>query len=373
MRILFTGGGTGGHIFPIVAVARKLKKIYADNSKENELEMFFLGAGGLSKDNLKKEGIVVKPILAAKLRRYFSFKTILDIIKIPFGLIKSLIYLFIWMPDVVFSKGGYDSLPVVFSAWLYMIPVLIHESDTVPGLANRLASKFSNRIGISFSSAEKYFSPKKTALIGNPIRKKIVEKCILDNFQEKEIIKKKYGIQSQKPVVLILGGSQGAQRINNLVLKSFSYISDKFEFIHQCGIKNYEQVKSKSPQSSNYHLFSFLDEDQMSDVYFIADLVISRAGAGSICEISICGKPSILIPLPESAGDHQTKNALAYAQSGSGVILEQLNLTPNLFVNEINKIIDNENIYREMVKNAKNFARPEATEKIVKELINLAK
>ena len=373
MKILFTGAGTGGHVFPIIAVARQLKKFYADNSKENELEMIFLGAGGLSEKVLEKEGIVVKTILAGKLRRYFSFKTFLDFIKIPLGFCKSLLYLYLWMPDVIFSKGGYDSFPVVFVGWLYRIPILIHESDTIPGLANRLSSKFAKKIGVSFSFAEKYFPKKKTALIGNPIRKKIVEKCILDNQEEKQKIKSSYKIISQKPVILVLGGSQGAEKINNLILLTLPQLLEKYEIIHQCGNNNYKSVKAKSIQSDNYHLSPFFDENQLSNIYSITDLIISRSGAGSICEIAICGKPSILIPLPKSAGNHQRQNAMVYAQSGSGVVLEQFNLTPNLLLNEINKILNNNELYRKMSDNAKSFSRPEATKKISEELIELGK
>jgi len=373
MRILFTGGGTGGHIFPIIAVARQLKKFYQDASNEDKLEMFFLGSSGLSKKVLGKEGITVKTILAGKLRRYFSFKTFLDLIKVPLGFCKSLIYIYIWMPDVIFSKGGYDSFPVVLVGWLYRIPILIHESDTVPGLANRLSSKLSKRIGVSFNSAEKYFPQQKTALIGNPIRGKVVEKCILNNQEEKQKIKRDYKIISQKPVILVLGGSQGAEKINNLILLTLPQLLEKYEIIHQSGENNYEYVKARSAQSENYHLFPFLDEEQMSNVYSIADFIISRAGAGSICEIAICGKPSILIPLPKSARDHQRQNAMIYSQSGSGIVLEQSNLTPNLLLNEISKILNNDELYRQMSNNAKNFSRPEAAEKIVKELIELIK
>ncbi len=373
MKILFTGGSTGGHIFPIVAVARQLKKIYADNSREDKLEMLFLGAGGLSERILKKEEITVKTISAGKLRRYFSFKTLLDFIKIPFSFCESILYIYIWMPDIIFSKGGYDSFPVVFSGWLYRIPVLIHESDTIPGLANRLSSKFSKKIGVSFSFAEKYFPKKKTALIGNPIRKEIVEKCILNNQEEKQKIKSNYNIISQNPVIFVLGGSQGAEKINNLILSALPQLLEKYEIIHQYGNNNYKNIKAKLIKLSNYHLFPFLDENQMSDIYFIADLIISRAGAGSIGEIATCGKPSILIPLPKSAGDHQRQNAMVYSQSGSGVVLEQSNLKPNLLLNEISKILNNDKLYKKMSDNAKKFSRPEAAEKIAKELIELGK
>ena len=373
MRILFTGGATGGHIFPIIAITRQLKKIYTNNSKENELEMFFLGSGGLSEKFLEKEGVKVETILAAKLRRYFSFKIFLDFIKIPIGFFKSLLYLYIWMPDVIFSKGGYDSFPVVVVGWIYRIPILIHESDTVPGLANRWAGKFSKKVSVSFSSAEKYFPKEKTALIGNPIREEITKKCILNNQDEKQKTKNDYHITSQKPVIVVLGGSQGAKKINNLILLTLPELLEEYEIIHQCGANHYQKIKTELIELDNYHLFPFLNEKQMSDVYFMSDLVISRAGAGSICEIAICGKPSILIPLPKSAGGHQRQNALTYAQSGSGVILEQSNLTSSLLLNEINKILSNNESYQKMSTNAKRFSRPEAVEKISKQLIELAR
>jgi UDP-N-acetylglucosamine--N-acetylmuramyl-(pentapeptide) pyrophosphoryl-undecaprenol N-acetylglucosamine transferase len=381
MRILFTGGGTGGHLFPIIAVARQLKQIYTQSiqpigsEKETPLEMFFLGPNGSVKELFKKEEIRTKTILAGKLRRYFSFWTIVDFLKMPFGLLQSLWYLYIWMPEVIFSKGGYGSVPVILVGWLYRIPILIHESDTIPGLANRLTAKFSKRIALSFASTEEYFPPEKTALVGNPVRSEIIQTCLTKDEEFKNQAKKSFGLVSQKPIIFIIGGSQGAQKLNEFILQLLPRLLEKYEIIHQCGPKNYQEIEeaTKQSQPQDYHFFSFLDENQMGTAYLLADLVISRAGAGSIFETAACAKPSILVPLPQSAGDHQRKNAFAYAQAGATVVLEQANLIPHLFLNKVSQILDSPELAQKMVKNAQNFYYPQAAQKIAEALIEMGK
>lgn len=367
MRILFTGGGTGGHIFPIVAVARELKKI------DPELELFFLGPADF-KDVLEKEGIKAKAILAAKLRRYFSFRTLSDLFKAPLGFIHVFWHLFVWMPDAIFSKGGYGSVPTVLIGWLFRIPIIIHESDTVPGLANVLAGKLAKRIGVSFSSAATYFPAKKTALIGNPIRSEILAVCLSNDEQTKAANRQIMGITSQKPVIFVFGGSQGSQKINEIILSLLSLIVVKYELIHQCGESNYQAVKAASQANvgPGYHLFPFLDEKKIKAAYLLADLVISRAG-GSIFEIAACAKPSILIPLPNSAGEHQKKNAFAFAQNGGAIVLEQDNLTDDMLWDKIERVLNNPDLAGKMAAGAKSFAKPEAARKIAEELIELGK
>jgi len=369
MRILFTGGGTGGHLFPLVAVAKQLKNIYPQN--EDRLEMFFLGPDDFSKNILEKEGIMTKTILAGKIRRYFSIKNIFDLFKMPFGFLQTLWYLYLWMPEVIFSKGGYGSVPVVLVAWFYRIPVLIHESDTIPGLANRLAAKFSKRIAISFPSAGKYFPAQKTALVGNPIRQEIIQACTSTNLKEKEKAKNVFNINSQKPVIFVLGGSQGAQKINELISLTLSSLLEKYEIIHQCGFKNFEQIKKETGQLNGYHLYPFLDLEQIVAAFTLADLVISRAGASSISEIAVCHRPSILIPLPDAAANHQRENAFDYARAGATIVLEQDNLTSHMLLNEISKVLENPVLIQKISANAKNFSQPEAAQRIAQALIEM--
>ncbi|MBU4031084.1 undecaprenyldiphospho-muramoylpentapeptide beta-N-acetylglucosaminyltransferase [Patescibacteria group bacterium] len=380
MRILFTGGGSGGHIFPLIAVAKELKKIHNQLSQpigpgsETDLDLFFVGAGGFA-ENLSREGIEVKTILAGKMRRYFSWLNLVDLLKLPVGFFQSLWLVYQIMPDVIFSKGGYDSVPVALAGWIYGIPILVHESDATPGLANCFVAKLSKRVGVSFVSAESYFSSKKTVLLGNPIRADVIRLCSSDNEEDKKNAKKILGAAGQKPMLFVFGGSQGAQKINELVLEVLPRLLGKYEVIHQCGNKNYQWMKGKFGEKTpdGYYLFPFLDEKQLSAAYLLSDLIIARAGASNIFEIAACGRPSILIPIPKSAADHQRENAFAYAKAGAASVLEQDNLTPNLFLTEVNKILSDEEMSQKMVKNAGNFAQPEAANKIAQGLIDLGR
>ncbi len=301
MRIVLTGGGTAGHLFPIIAVAREIKKIA--QQKSELVEFMFIGPKTIGQEELTKEAIANRQIMAGKLRRYASLQNIFDIFKIPAGILQALWILFFFMPNAVFSKGGYGSVPVVIAAWIYRIPVLIHESDATPGLANKFAAKFSKRVAVSFLDSAKYFPTKKTAVTGNPVRDDIFN-------GSKEEAKRIFGITDTKPVLLVLGGSQGAQPINDIIFASLIILLQRYEIIHQCGegnLKSFKQLIS-GEKLPGFFLYPFLNGEQLRHAFAAADLVISRAGAGTIAEIAALGKPSITIPLPNSAADHQTKN-----------------------------------------------------------------
>ncbi|KKT25365.1 MAG: hypothetical protein UW11_C0029G0016 [Parcubacteria group bacterium GW2011_GWA2_43_9b] len=374
MRIAFTTGGTGGHLFPILAVAEELKNLIKTNvfqvplGEGTDIEFMFLGPKTVGEEILSKEGIIHKTIMAGKLRRYADWQNIFDILKIPCGLVQSLWHLFWFMPNVVFSKGSYGAVPVVLAAWIYRIPVIIHESDAEPGLANKFCAKFSQRVAISFSEAAKYFSPAKTALTGNPVRPSLFGGT-------KEQAKELFGLSGAKPVILILGGSQGAQAINDLIFTSLLLLAGRCEIIHQCGPNNYDMIKQMLGDKTinEYHLFPFLDNEQMKNALAAADLVIARAGAGTIAEIAALGKPSILIPLPDAAADHQLKNAEEFAELGATVIMEQMNLTPHLFQSEIFSLLDNPDLLKKMGEDAKKFAHPDAARQIAQEILNITK
>jgi len=362
MKILFTGGGTAGHIFPIIAIIREIKKIYL---KEN-LQFFYLGP----KDEfgevlLQQEGVVVKTILAGKIRRYFGFlsffQNLIDIfIKFPLGFLQSLFYIFFISPDVIFSKGGYGSLPVVLVGWLFLTPIFLHESDVVPGLANRIASRFALEIFVSFPVEKtRYFPVKKMLLVGNPIRKEILE-------GKREKAKTLFNITGEKPVIMVLGGSQGSQRINDVLMIILSQLLEKFELIHQTGEKNFQEIQKETQIILNkellryYHPLAFLNEEELKHAYLISDLICSRAGAGAIFEIAGLGKPSILIPLSESAQNHQIENAYAYSEAGACLVLEEINLTPHFFLERIEYLFSQPQKLKEMSQAAESFAKPEA-------------
>jgi len=367
MRIVFTGGGTGGHLFPIVAVARELKRTY-QSPDGLPLEMLFVGPSTIGDDILEKEGIGKRFILAGKLRRYFSGHNFLDVFRVFIGFIQSLFIMFSYMPNVVFSKGGFGSVPVVLVAWLYRIPIMVHESDTVPGLSIRLAAKFSRRIAISFAHSATKFPAKKTAVTGIPLREELLS-------GSKEQAKTLFQLVGGKPVVLVLGGSQGAKSINEIIFLALRGLLEKCEIIHQCGQENYEEYKTTigSNVPAGYHFCPFLDASQMSQALAAADLVVSRAGASTIFEIAACGKPSILIPLPHSASEHQKLNAYEYARSGAALALVEENLAPNFLKDRIFSLLADPAQLAKMSAAAKAFAKPQAAQQIAQEILNIAK
>jgi UDP-N-acetylglucosamine--N-acetylmuramyl-(pentapeptide) pyrophosphoryl-undecaprenol N-acetylglucosamine transferase len=289
---------------------------------------------------------------------------------LPIGLIQAFWNILLWMPDATFSKGGYGGFPAVVASWFYRIPIIIHESDAVPGLANRRLAVFAKYIAISFTAAAKFFSPQKIQLLGVPIRNELTMGLA-------EEARTTFGLVTDKPVIFIVGGSQGAQPINQLIFLTLQRLLAKYEIIWQVGEKNYNSVSEEILESfgkipEGCHILPFLDEKQMSEALAVSSLVVSRASATSIFEIAACGKPSIIIPLPSAAHEHQRENALEYAASGSAVFLNQENLTPSILLNEINQILDNQTLFQKMSANARAFSRPDAARKIAEELINLA-
>jgi len=368
MRILFTGGGTGGHIYPIIAIKKAL-----ENNYKGEMRFLYVGPNSFAVDIFKKENIKCKFILAGKIRRYFSPLNFIDFFKIPVGFIQSLWHLFRFMPDAIFGKGGYGSVPVVLAGWLYKIPIIIHESDSIPGLANKILAKFSKKIVISFEETKKYFPDKKIILLGNPIRKELTQGT-------KEEGRSLFKLTSGKPVILIIGGSQGAEKINEIVLNALTRLLERCEIIHICGTKHFKEVEEHArkilekldPEKIDfYHLYPFLEGEKLKHAYSVSDIIVSRAGAGSVFEIAAVGKPSILIPLSSSASDHQTKNARTLAKTGGTIILEENNLTINIFLDVIFDLLNKPEKLKEMGEKAKSFYKPETNQKIAEEIIRL--
>ncbi len=369
MRILFTGGGTGGHFFPILAVVRELKRL-AEEERILDLELFYMGPDHFGEELLKEEGIISLDITSGKIRRYFSWQNITDIFKIIVGTWQAIWNIFLIMPDVIFSKGGYGALPAVIAAALFRIPLIIHESDATPGKVNQFSARFARRIGIAFSSAADFFPKEKTALVAIPIRKRILG-------GSREQAKENFDIFSALPVIGFIGASQGAQKLNEAVLGILKELTEEFEILHQAGAKNYEGVKSETSviletgHKDRYHPFGFLKESEMRDFYQASDLIVSRAGASSIFEIAAWGKPSILVPLENSAQDHQRKNAYEYAATRACNVVEENNLTPHILFAEIKKVLGNPELMRKMSEAAQKFSRIDSAEIIAREILKL--
>ena len=370
MKVLFTGGGTGGHVLPIIGITREILRIYP----QEKIQFFYIGPKDeLGEIFLSHEGIEVKRVLSGKIRRYTDWKSISQnlvdcLFKIPAGIFQAFFYIFFLSPDLIFSKGGFGSLPGVITGWVLRVPIFLHESDRTPGLANRFLSKFSLEIFVSFPKTE-WLPPSKMVLVGNPIRREILE-------GSGERAKKLFKLSGKKPVILILGGSQGAQRINDKILEVLSELLTNFELIHQCGEKNFKEVRAEAKVmitkdlEEYYHPSPFLKERELKHAYQAADLIVSRAGSGSIFEIAAVGKPSILIPLPEAAQDHQVKNAYSYAENGACLVMEEANFTPRFFLEKLKYFFAHPEELEKMQKGAKKFAKPKAAKIIAEYLVD---
>ena len=370
IKILFAGGGSAGHIFPIIAVVREMRRLGLD------WQFFYAGPrDDFGSFLLSQEGVKIKTIMAGKIRRYFSIKStlqnILDIfILAPLGFLQSFVYVFFLAPDLIFSKGGYGSLATVISGWFLGIPLLLHESDIAPGLANKIAGKLVSKIFVSFPLAQtEYFSEKKMILVGNPIRREILA-------GSREKAKALFDLTCEKPVALILGGSQGAQKINDTILEILPQMLADFELIHQTGEKNLEQVIAEAnvvmqtELKKYYHPIGFLKEIELREAYAAADIIISRAGSGGIFEIAACHKPSILIPMTLAAQNHQVKNAYAYGDTGASLVIEEANLTPHFLLEKMKRLFAEQHQLHKMSEKAAAFAKPESAKTIAEFIMN---
>lgn len=373
LRILLTGGGTGGHIYPLVAVARELREISA--SENLELDLIYCGSYGDFKDTLLAERLRVIKIAGGKFRNYTSVFNVLDIFRISYSFFEAWVKLFFLMPEIIYSEGGPGALPVVMAGWFYRIPIIIHEANAIPGRTNSTSGRFAMRIGIAFAGAAKYFEGKNIALVGNPMRKELTQNIPSPNFAKTEL-----GFSHNIPLLLVLGGSQGATRINDFIFSNLDYLISSFQILHQVGYTNYEEAQGKAKfllksftaeEQSRLHLVPYFEPiESLKFAYAAADLIISRAGAGTIFEIAAFQKPSILIPLPE--GKDQRANAYEFAESGATVVLEPENLLPNLFQSQILKILSDKELQSKMREAAGKFARPEAARAVAEEILKLA-
>lgn len=370
MRIVFTGGGTGGHFYPIIAIAEELLGT-ADKEKLVNLELYYLGPTPYDADALFKHGIIYKQLPAGKLRRYFSIFNILDFFKTAIGVLKAIFDIYLIFPDVIVGKGGYASFPVLFAAKIFRIPVIIHESDSIPGKVNRWAGKFAKRIAISYPEAAEYFPQEKIALTGNPIRKEIASPAPsgADEY---------LGLEEGIPTILVLGGSQGAKHINEVLVDALPRLVSTYQIIHQTGLSHINDVKKiasvtlrEASIKGRYHPFGYLNATALRMSAGAADLVISRAGS-TIFEIAAWEKPSIIIPISEKVARDQRQNAYTYARSGAAVIIEDENLTANILIAEIEKIVSNSMLREKMVNAAKQYTRHDAAKTIAKEIIRIA-
>jgi UDP-N-acetylglucosamine--N-acetylmuramyl-(pentapeptide) pyrophosphoryl-undecaprenol N-acetylglucosamine transferase len=371
MKIVFTGGGTGGHFYPIIAVAERVNQAI-DTEHVINSKLYYISDSPYDKELLIQNGLLYEEISSGKMRTYFSINNFFDIFKVFFGTINAVYKLFSIYPDVVFGKGGYASFPTIFAARILRIPVVIHESDSAPGRVNLWAGRFAERIAVSFPEAVDFFPRNRVAWTGQPIRMEIEHPEV-----RKEALKY-FKIEENLPILFILGGSQGAELLNNTILDALPRLVKNYQIIHQTGIKNFKNVASQADvvlvgneQKMRYMPMAFLNSLQMKMAAGASNLIISRAGS-TIFEIAAWGVPSILIPFTNSNADHSRKNAFSYARAGACSVIEEANMTANILCSEIDRIMGDKTEYDFMVKNAKTFSKPGAAEKIAHALVEIA-
>ncbi len=329
MRVLITGGGTAGHIMPAVEVAKALK------AKVPDAEFLWVGSTtGMEKDLVPKYGFEFTSVSTGKVRRYFSFKNISDMAKIPGGILQAGNVISRFKPQVVFSKGGFVSIPAVIAAWMQNIPVLAHESDIVPGLANTRLAWYATKIALSFPDRNHYFDEKKTFVSGIPVRQDIYHG---KRERALEICK----FKEDRPIIVVTGGSQGSVRVNEAVLEILPQLLTKFNVIHIAGDLNYGELEERTKnfvEEGSYRLFGFVG-DEMPHFLAAAEMVIARAGATSTFELIALKKKMLLIPLAESANNHQHENAQYFAEAGVAKVLLEKNLEPHILYKNVMELL----------------------------------
>lgn len=334
-KIILTGGGTAGHVTPNIALIPGLK--------ERGYEIKYIGSyDGIEKKLIEEIGIDYEGISSGKLRRYLSAKNLTDPFRVIKGYSEAKKIIKNYNPDVLFSKGGFVSVPVVLAAKKYKVPVIIHESDMTPGLANKLSISSASTICHNFPETAQYLPKGKSLLTGSPIREELRK-------GSKEAGLKMCGFASEKPIIMVIGGSLGAVAVNEAVRGSLNELLKRFQIVHLCG-------KGKTDSSleniSGYKQYEYI-KGELKDLFAMSDIVISRAGANAICEIVALKKPSLLIPLSAKAsrGD-QILNAESFKKQGFSEVIEEENLTRELLVQTVNNIYDNRLKYIEAMNNA---------------------
>lgn len=382
MRIILTGGGTGGHLTPLVSVAKVLQKMYRNEEitfpprRGAGLEIIYAGiVTEMDRSVLEANEISYEHIPSGKVRRYLSGAglNLLDLMfYLPLGICRALWRIYILMPEVVFSKGGYGSIPVVLACFIYRIPVLMHETDIIPGIANKKLSRFVSAVAVGFRKTEDHFRKDKVFVSGTPLR------SVFYALPDLPEAKKTLLLHERKPVIFITGGSQGSQRINSVILELLMRLLPEFQIVHQLGQLNFQPVMDfidstlkNFPDIQDYHALGFIDESRMAACFVAADLIISRAGGTTLAEISAVGKPSILIPLAESANNHQWENAYFYREAGAAVVVDENNLSAPMLEATIRRVFQRQSNLEVMSARARELAKPSAATDIAQILVQM--
>ncbi len=365
MKVVLSGGGSGGHIYPLFAVAEEI--IVECGRQGIEVpSLYFYSDKNYYPEMLIHLGIQYRRIFAGKSRTYKSFENVLDMFITIFGIFATLYKMMAAYPDIIFAKGGYASFPVLLAARILGIPVIVHESDTVGGRVTTWASKFALRSAFSFAKAAANSKLKNAAHTGQPI----ISELIPPTNYNKEFY---YG----KPILLIIGGSQGSQTINTLVYLSLLELLEKYNIVHIVGDNNLAEAERETQKilenninSKNYVLYGHVS---LVDIYPKVDIAVSRAGATTIFELALWQIPTVFIPLAISHDNHQAENAFEAVKAGWAKSLEESNLSPHMLLQSLDSICENVDTYNRYSDNAKGFGNRDAANIIAVEILNILK
>ena len=349
-RFIISGGGTGGHIYPALSIANEINKSF------NNPKIKFIGAKGKMEMNIvPKHGYKIHGLLITGLQRSFSLKNILLPFKLIISFVQSIIIIITFKPNFVVGTGGFASFPIVFMSSIFKIPTLIQEQNSFPGVSNRLLSRYTNYISVAYDEMEKYFPSKKIYKTGNPIRESIRSS---KNFVNQ---RKKLNIKDSMTVITVLGGSLGSDKINKTIKENIEFlISKNIYIIWQCGKSYYNDYKSYN--SDKIFVIDFFND--IDSIYYSSDIIIARSGALTLSELAIVSKPSILIPSPNVAEDHQLKNAKSIEDKDACICIEEKDLDL-IFRNKLDLLLNDKNLRDELSFNMSQIAMPNASYDIV--------
>ncbi len=359
-KFILSGGGTGGHIYPAVAIANELKARFP------ECEILFVGASDkMEMQKVPQAGYKIIGLWIAGIQRRLTLDNAMFPLKLASSLLKSRRIIKDFKPDVVIGTGGFASGPLLKAASGMGVPTVIQEQNSFPGITNKWLAKTASKVCVAYDNLERFFPANKIVFTGNPVRQDLID----TDTKRAEAIKH-FGLDPNKKTLLVLGGSLGARRVNQLIDKELAYIkAHDVQVIWQCGKLYYDQYKHHS-EKDNVQVLAFID--RMDLVYAAADFVVSRAGASSVSELCIIGKPVIFIPSPNVAEDHQTKNAEAIVSKGGAILLKEAQLDTQ-FQPVFADLVRNAEKQESLSQNIKKLAKVNATNDIVEEVIKLLK
>lgn len=382
IKIMVTGGGSSGHVSPALAAIRAINELSEQSGGTWQARFQYIGSKhGIEKRQVEEAGIPFVSVAAGKLRRYFSLENLIDTLRVPLGVVQALRHVARFRPDVLLSTGGFVCVPPVIAAWLLRVPIITHEQTVQIGLANRIAARFARRIALSFPGAQQELAPAQRArafVTGNPVRP-----VIFGGDKQKAFQRAKFAPRDNElPMLYVTGGSQGARIINRAVEAALPELLKHCRIYHQCGEQpageeqDFDRLSAAmlklSPElQTRYYVTRFVGSE-IGDVFAASDLLLSRAGAGTITEVCALGKPAVYVPLVPTGGDEQTRNARMCVEAGAATIIPQSELSAERLLQELPPLLNDRARLEAMGKAATSLARPQAAQDLARAVIELA-